>query len=222
MELLNGIEWTDHAADYFLGRGAKLETAQAMQLGEWVGCDTLDEDFRKKYGDHGDRMLGWCCWPVRTPSNRIVGIEFRNPERKEIIKHLNHDEADPHAVWCCGPDSFEKIWNGGAVWLVEGIFDMFALEWAVPATDAVLACGRASLSKKQAESLRRLAPAFVHVAFDRDDAGQRGASFAAKTLTETKLRHGVVSYGGGKDPGEIWSKGGKQAVLAAFGGGIRC
>jgi len=222
MELLSGIEWTERAEDYFLGRGANSSATRPMCLGEWAGEKVSDPSFALRYGDHGERLLGWWCWPIRTPSNRIVGIEFRNPDRKEIVKHLIHDESDPHATWVCRPDSFEKLWNGGAVWLVEGIFDLFALEWAVPETDAVLACGRANLNKKQAESLRRLAPAFVHVAFDRDDAGQRGASFAAKTLTETKLRHGVVSYGGGKDPGEIWSKGGKQAVLAAFGGGIRC
>lgn len=217
MELLGGIEWTDHAEDYFLGRGAKRETAQAMQLGEWVGCDVLDEDFRKKYGEHGDRMLGWYCWPVRSPANRIVGIEFRNPSPKEVIKHLDYDLAGESATWVCRPDSFEKLWNGGAAWLVEGLFDLLALEWAVPATDAVLACGRAALNKKQVESLRRLSPSFVHVVFDRDDAGQRGTDFAIKSLTSVGLRHGIVSYGGGKDPGELWSKGGKPAVLSAFG-----
>lgn len=222
MELLAGIEWTEQAEGYFLGRGAKLSTAQTMCLGEWAGAEVSDESFSVRYGKNGDSLLGWWCWPLRTPTNRIVGIEFRNPEYKKSVRHLLHDEADPHAVWTCRPDSFEKIWNGGAVWLVEGLFDLLALEWVVPDTDAILACGRANLNKKQAESLRRLAPPYVHVVFDRDDAGERGAEFATKSLTAIGLRHGVVSYGGGKDPGELWSKGGKQAVVAAFGGGAGC
>lgn len=222
MELLAGIEWTDKAEDYFLGRGAKYETAQAMSVGEWIGADVQDRSFVKKYGERGERLLGWYCWPLRTPANRIVAIEFRNPDQKELQRHVLHDEADAHAVWTCRPDSFQRIWDGGAVWLAEGLFDLFALEWAVPSTDAVLACGRASLSKKQAESLRRLAPPYVHVVFDRDDAGTRGADFATKTLAAANLRHGVVAYGGGKDPGELWTKGGKQAVLTAFGGGTKC
>lgn len=222
MDFLAGIDWSDKAEDYFLGRGAKAATAQAMQLGEWVGADVADAEFCKRYGNGGETLLGWYCWPIRTVTNRLVGMEFRNPDQKKVIKHLLHDEADPHATWVCHPDSFQRIWDGGAVWLVEGLFDMLALEWAVPATDAVLACGRASLNKKQAESLRRLAPPYVHIVFDRDDAGQRGADFATKTLTNIGLRHGIVAYGGGKDAGELWSKGGKQAVIAAFGGGTGC
>lgn len=222
MEFLAGIEWTERAEDYFLGRGAKSSTAQAMCLGEWAGQEVSDTSFTVRYGKNGDRLLGWWCWPLRTPANRIVGVEFRNPDRKEVIRHLIHSEADAHAVWTCRPDSFQRIWDGGAVWLVEGLFDLLALEWVVPDTDAVLACGRANLNKKQAESLRRLAPPYVHVVFDRDDAGVRGADFASKSLTAIGLRHSVVSYGGRKDPGELWSKGGKLAVVAAFGGGSGC
>jgi len=221
MDFLAGIEWTDKAQDYFLGRGAKLTTAQAIQAGEWVGTDVSDQTFRKRYGDGGEHLLGWYCWPLRNPANRLVGMEFKNPERKEVIKHFL-PEAEPHAVWACHPDSFQRAWDGGAVWLVEGLFDLTALEWAVPSTDAVMACGRANLTRKQAESLRRLAPPYVHIVFDRDDAGQRGADFASKSLTAAGLRHSIVSYGGGKDPGELWSKGGKQAVVAAFGGGAGC
>jgi len=222
MEFLAGIDWTEAAEDYFLGRGAKRETAQAMQLGEWVGADIQDADFCKRYGEGGERLLGWYCWPMRTPTNRLVGVEFRNPARKETIKHLLHTNADAHAIWACRPDSFQRLWEGGAVWLVEGVFDLFALEWAVPTTDAVMACGRASLNKKQAESLRRLVPSHTYIVFDRDDAGGRGADFAEKTLTGLGMRYTRPAYGGGKDVGELWSKGGKQAVIAAFGGGIRC
>lgn len=218
MELLSGIELTEKAEDYFLGRGAKSATLTAMQLGEWVGAEVSDAEFCKRYGNNGALLLGWYCWPLRTPDSRLVGVEFRHPFKKEVIRHLVHADSDAHAVWCAHPDSFEKLWNGGAVWLVEGLFDLLALEWAVPPTDAVLACGRANLNKKQAESLHRFDPPYVHIVFDRDDAGERGADFATKSLTGLKMRHGKFAYGGGKDPGEIWSKGGASAVASMFGG----
>jgi hypothetical protein len=217
MELLAGIEWTDHASDYFLGRGATTAQAGIWHLGEWAGADLPDPTFHKRYGQNGSRLLGWYCWPLRTPANVVVGLEFRNPDKKEIVKYLVEPDANPHAIWTCTPDSFTRVWQGNPVWLVEGIFDALALQWAVPNTDAILACGRANLTRKQAESLRRLGAPYVHVVFDRDDAGQRGTEMAIKSLKAVNLRHDVVPYTGGKDPGEVWSKGGRTAVQAAFG-----
>jgi DNA primase len=216
MEFLSGIVWTERAEDYFLGRGAKPDAAQAMHLGEWVGTDIQDSDFVRKYGKGGERLLGWACWPVRTAANRLIGMDFRNIEFKQNLRYL-FPKDEMHASWVCHPDSFQKIWDGGAVWLVEGMFDLLALEWAVPSTDAVLSCDRASLGHKQAESLRRLDPSYVHIVFDRDSAGERGADFAMKSLKKLGLRHGLYAYGGGKDPGVLWDKGGAAAVRSAFG-----
>jgi len=185
-----------------------------------------DPAFREMAGRFGERFTGYAVCPVWSPRGTIIGFEVRNTQRKYI-----RDYRLPEAVW--NPffigmrRALPKIWAGGDVWIVEGQFDLYPLEWAIPETDAVLATVRAKLSKWHLEFLRRYCKGWVHMVYDRDETGLK-ATFGYETkegkrrmgaldaLQRVGLKSRDVPFSGGKDPGDLWDQGGVESVRAAF------
>lgn len=216
------------AEDYFLGRGGKQKTLRDESIVSWTPSDKPipGNVFRSRYGMHGERMEGMLVCPVRSPKGTLLGFEGRSIHQKYIT-----DFRLPEEKWCpffIGMSGgMSKIWEGGDVWIVEGLFDKCALEWAVPETDAVLATVRAAVSRRHIEFLRRFCQGWVHMVYDRDATGRKATTGwvdengnrrpgALALLRQAGLTCRDVPYIGGKDPGEIWDKGGAPAVQGAF------
>lgn len=213
---------------YFLGRGAKESTLERLGVKTWVPLaeDCPDSTFSHRYRPRGSYLDGWAVWPVITPRGNIVGFEGRAIPEKRVEK-FQTENAQWNPLWTgMSPVDMEKIWGGCDVWVVEGIFDLFAMEWAVPSTDVVLASRTAKLSYNQVEFLRRFCSGWVKVVFDNDSAGRHGVEgyvddkgFSRRGAISLLERVGVnaiaVPYVG-KDPGEIWDGGGSAAMVAAF------
>jgi hypothetical protein len=160
----------------------------------------------------------------------VIGFEARSIVEKKVSRYLL-PEAAWNPVWVgMTSDVMGRIWAGSDVWIVEGLFDLFPLEWVVPPTDVVLGSGRAKLTDKHVEFLSRFCRGWVHLVYDNDPTGQKGMH--GWTDSETGKRHlgakdvlhrvglkcRAVSYLGGKDPGDIWKTGGVPALKAAFAG----
>jgi DNA primase len=109
----------------------------------------------------------------------------------------------------------DKIWKGGTVWVVEGVFDLFALNWAVPDKDVVLASLRARLTKNHINFLQRYASS-VNLVYDRDEAGRVGTHRALKDFRSNGIDGRDFPYNGGKDPGELWDRYGSQGLIKSF------
>lgn len=226
---------SEEAEGFALGRGLQLSLLREMQIGVWSapGDKAPDEIFRKYHRGNGESREGWLCIPYWSPRGLLVGCEFRTwgiGVEKEV-----RDYRLPESKWVPAfigltPSTLQKIWEGGDVWLVEGVFDM-ALQHAVPDKDVVLACGTARVSRLQLSFLQRfLSPqAMVHCAFDMDETGRkqingfedeethRWIPGVPDRLERVGVRSRAVAYPGGKDPGEIWEKGGRSALQRAFG-----
>jgi DNA primase len=111
------------------------------------------------------------------------------------------------------------MWDGANVWVVEGLFDMFAMEWVIPERDVVLSSIRAAMTRWHIEFLRRF-HSKVYMTYDRDETGRRGIQGYVDDSGKRKMgamdilrKEGLecvdVPYRGGKDPGELWDKYGK-------------
>ena len=227
-EALGSCTLTDDVEGYFLGRGAKQDSIESEGIVTWQRLDSPAPDpaFRVMAGSYGERFVGYAVCPVWSPRGTLIGFEARNIQRKYI-----RDYRLPEAAW--NPffigmrRALPKLWAGGDAWIVEGQFDLYPLEWAVPETDAVLATVRAKLSKWHLEFLRRYCQGWVHMVYDRDETGQK-ATFGYSTedgkrrmgaldaLQRVGLKSRDVPFTGGKDPGEIWDQGGVKAVQAVF------
>jgi DNA primase len=217
---------------YVLGRGLPAALAEEMRVGLWRPRDVPSPDpvFNKRNGEYGQYRQDWMTIPMWSPRGHLVGVEFRTWEGEKEVR----DFRLPESKWIPAfigltPSALQKVWDGGDVWLVEGVFDI-ALAHAVPAKDVVLACGTARVSRLQMAFLHRfLAPsAMVHVAFDMDETGQRQITGFTDESTgrwipgvpdrmdRVGIRNRAVRYRGGKDPGQIWEEGGRDALRTAF------
>lgn len=205
------IVLTEQMESYLLGRGAKQETIDSLKLGEW--CPT-EEALQKLPQTRA--LEGWLVCPLRLPTGKIAGCDFRNIHQKDVRKVYFSPAAEYSSLWIMHPDGFEHLWDGQEVYLVEGMFDLFAMEWILPKNTVGMACGRAGLSQTQLEALRRIKPSRTHLVFDMDQAGRKGSSvmqYKLRTLGLDVVEHSYL----GKDPGEVWKQSGLEGLQRILG-----
>ncbi len=224
---------SEDASCYVVGRGLPSRLTEEIRIGTWVCPEDPppDEDFNKRHGLCGMRVEGWISIPLWTPRGRVIGVEFRRWDgEKEVMKYHLPDSDWAPVFTGMVPSTLNKIWAGGDVWLVEGIFDL-SISHVVPSSDAILSCGGAKITNQQIDFLKRfLSPnSMVHICFDMDETGRNMANGyvhpdtgkriwgVTERLSKVGIRNRVVRYGGGKDPGEIWEAGGKSMLKTSLG-----
>ena len=233
-EHLNQCSLSEVDEGYVLGRGGKEASIEDIGMFTWQPLENppplegrAQFFWEKKYGPHGEKLDGWLGWPLLSPRGRTIGFAVRRTDKKIIERYLL-PEAAWNPIWTAmTPARMRRIWEGANIWVVEGIFDVLPLEWAVPSGDVVLGSERARLTFKHVEFLRRHARKFVSMVYDNDQTGRRGVvgwydneakrqrPGAISRLERVGVKAVDVSYRG-KDPGEVWKQGGSTAMKAAF------
>ena len=222
---------TDDAEGYLLGRGVREESIQEIGFKTWASPEEVpDVSFKaryKPYNDEGADLEGYLIAPLRSPRGTLLGIEGRSIRDKALSRYLLPN-ASWNPIWLgMTPEKMARIWAGGDVWVSEGTFDLTPLEWVIPSTDVSLGSGRAKLSDKHIEFLRRFCKGWVYIVYDNDEAGRKGTHGwvdetgkerwgAIQKLERVGLRNRAISFRGGKDPGEIWDRGGIEGLKTAF------
>lgn len=232
-EALCQCRLTEDVESYLLSRGAKEESYQRIGIVTWehpYESGVGDAAFQAKYGPpNGIDLAGWLICPIYTTRGQVIGFEARCIERKAISEYLL-PEGFWHPIWLgLTPETMQHLWEGCDVWVGEGLFDVFPLEWLVPKPTVVLGTLRAKLTRKHVEFLRRYCKsgAEVHMVYDLDEAGRKATRGfiddrgkrrwgALEALKYAKIRCREVPYTGGKDPGELWSRGGLAALREGF------
>ena len=214
------------------------EVIEGLGIGVWPSQFPEDfgpaphEDFCNRHGPLGlggprkTPLAGHLTIPLYSPRGALIGFEARGVEEKKLTRFLL-PEAQWNPVFIGVPFGMDRIWQGGSVWIVEGVFDLGALYQAIPKKDAVLSSLRARLTDSHVEFLRRYARDFVNMVYDNDETGQHGTH--DWTDSEGKLRWGALTrlskagvecraipYTGGKDPGEIWERTGTEGLRKAL------
>lgn len=214
---LQNLSLSEECEDYLLTRGVKRSSFEKMGEKTWerLSEPSPSVSFRKKYGNCGERLEDRLVCPLYSPKGEVIGIEARDIYEKKISRFLL-PKAEWNAVWIAHKDSAEKIWNGCSVWIVEGRFDLYTMEWVVPPTDVVLCSLRASLTPYHIDYLQRLKPQQVNMVYDQDETGKKGSFFAQKKLNSVYIPCEIINFVGGKDPNEIWSRGGLPLLQQTF------
>lgn len=232
---IESMSLTDEAEGYLFSRGAKTETISDLGITVWdhhrITAQAPDKKFCEEHGAYGEKLSGSLATPVFSPSGRVIGMEWRAFEGPKRISQCLLLDASWNPVFVgLNPRSVRKIWDGARVWIVEGMFDLTALQHGVPEEDVVLSTMRAHLSFNHISFLRRVCSSSVMVVYDNDRTGKRmthgytddvtGKRIigAVESLNRVGVKSRAVSYTGGKDPGEIWDRGGARLVQTTFCG----
>ena len=230
--LLSSAEDTPPEAEgYVLGRGLPSRLMEEMRVGLWQcpSGQAPDEVFAGRHGATGHRVDRWLTIPLWSPRGRVLGVEFRTWEgEKKVSKYHLPESAWAPVFVGLTPSNLDRIWAGGDVWLVEGVFDL-ALAHATPKRDAVLSTGGAKITSRQVAFLQRfLSPhAMVHVVFDMDETGQkmvqgythpetgRRVWGVLQRLERAQVQCRSIQYRG-KDPSAVWAVGGARHLRSVF------
>jgi hypothetical protein len=165
--------------------------------------------------------------PLRAPTGALVGVEFRSYHEKRIHE-FRLAEAAWNPVLFGSSEAVSKLYQGGNVWVVEGFYDLAAVRWGVPETDAVVTTLRAALDARSVQFLARWCRGTVFMAYDNDDTGRRATlgwndketGRRRRGALELLRRAGLVTVDWryrGKDPGEVWRQRGLTGIQAEFG-----
>jgi hypothetical protein len=197
-------------------RGASDEAIQGIRAFTMRETSVPDTSFQD-LGKGASKVQGWIGFPVTSPVG-IVGVEFRNPDKKEIVKHYL-SSASWSPTWIGTPDYTRRCFETSPLWVVEGVFDLFPLLWAVP--HPIVSASKAFLTRRQVDFIVRFAKNGVRLVLDNDEYGNRSLyGENGKGLLAILQRSGVrdvrpVTYSG-KDPGEVWNRGGERLIISQF------
>jgi hypothetical protein len=159
--------------------------------------------------------------PVRSPRGTLIGVDFRTwGEEKKTVREFRLPEAawNPTftGVW---PESLARIWAGGDVWIVEGLFDL-ALARVIPAKDVALATVRVTPCPSPPLLRHRRGWGEAENRLDRSQdrqavcGGSRPADAGRCTVSGRSLRR---RQGSRRDLG-TWRNGRTSADLPTLGG----
>jgi DNA primase len=177
------------------------------QLGERAGLLAA-----RRSGGHYDRLRGRVTFPIRDVRGRIVGFGGRALAEGQEPKYLNTPESPlfrKREAFFGLPDALEPIRRAERAVVVEGYFDLVALQRA-GVENALATCGTA-LSVDHARNLRRRTRDVV-LLFDGDEAGQRAMERALEVLLPEGLRVHAAVLPAGFDPDDFLAAEGAVAL----------
>jgi len=161
-----------------------------------------------------DQFRGRLTFAIANEHGRICGFSARSLEAKPADggKYINTPETPVFRKGnlLYGLAAARKaIAESGHAILCEGQMDTIAFHRA--GVDCAVAPLGTAFTPEQAKILRRYTSHLL-LAFDSDGAGQKAVERAAEILLPLSMDVKVIAIPGGKDPDELFSTGGAEAV----------
>lgn len=229
---LSSLVLGEEAEGYLYGRGATEGLIESLEVREWSPSLEASPSaaFRQRYGPRGEKLTGMLVFPILSPTGMLIGMEARTPSQDPSEKRISEFRL-PEASWnpflVNTPQAVARMWDGGSIWVCEGVYDLFALARVIPSKDALVATLKAGLAKNHIQFFSRFCRGQVYMVYDNDETGRRATHGfydpemqkyrpgAMGLLTKAGLTAVDFRYRG-KDPGEVWSKGGASLLQSTF------
>ena len=229
------------AARYLAGRGIDRATAEKFRIGAVPEARNACLEYGRRLGfseeelitagicgraeESGrlyERFSGRLAFTIENEYGRGVGFSARSLEPKPADgrKYVNTPETPVFKkgmLLYALPQAKEAVAAGRKIILCEGQMDTIAMHRAGFA-NAVAPLGTA-FTPEQAKLVKRYADE-VSLAFDADGAGQKAFLRAAEILLPLSVSIRMISIPGGKDPDELYTHGGAEAVAAAVNASV--
>lgn len=177
---------------------------------------------RARTGMLADTFRDRAMLPIRDGHGRVVAFIGRAAEHAgpAVPKYLNN----PNTPLYRKSEILFGLWEAGAALaagavpvITEGPFDAIAMAVAGDGRYAPVALCGTALTKRQAAALGGacdLVTAGVLVAFDADDRGQRAAARSYRLLSQVAGATATVVLPAGRDPAQILTEHGPEALAA--------
>jgi len=229
------------AARYLAGRGIDRATAEKFRIGAVPEARNACLEYGRRLGftqedlitagicgraeESGrlyERFSGRLAFSIENEYGRCVGFSARSLEPKPADgrKYVNTPETPVFKkgmLLYALPQAKEAVAANRKIILCEGQMDTIAMHRAGFA-NAVAPLGTA-FTPEQAKLVKRYADE-VSLAFDADGAGQKAFLRAAEILLPLSVSIRMISIPGGKDPDELYTHGGAEAVAAAVNASV--
>jgi DNA primase len=209
----------ERARDALLGRGVTDEQVDLYRLGYLNSrLPSLPEEAKDflKWAQEPGRIDDVFVLPLTNSLGKVLGVQFRHIDQsRKGYREYVLDREEP--VFFGLGQAMPEIWRTRRAFLVEGAFDVFPVQRAIPYVFATLT---ARVPEQLARLLRRLVR-HVSLGYDMDRTGREscakftqayGADFEIQTIAypPAKLADGKTA----KDPSEIWEAWGDQRLIA--------
>jgi DNA primase len=217
--LSKGFSPPSQHQSYLRSRGVHEKTS--LEFFSWTPPDSGSPcpKFASHFGALGLRLKEHLIIPVRSPRGNILGFEARliEADGSKKVNQYRTAQAEWNPYFLGAEKAFEALWQGADIWIVEGAFDMVALERVVPSCDAVISTLRAGMDVLSIEMISRFytAHSTIHICYDNDETGRNKATSLYHTLKKQGLRVTLPKYRG-KDPNEVWKAGGDSLLRRYF------
>lgn len=193
----------DRVRESLYGRGVTDEQIQLFQIGHLTGPveGGVPGDFARWVQRAGDSYV----LPLTNVLGEIKGIQLRRVDREQRgYDTWQIDDGEP-ALFGLG-QAMPHVWRTGTIFLVEGAFDLFPVQRAVPYTVSTLT---AWVGSSVVRLLRKLVRR-VWLGYDMDPTGRRACSNFQnqhpefETLLVVYPRATLADGTPAKDPSDYW------------------
>lgn len=204
--------------DYLDSRG--VNSLSKVNFSSWESTFVSDcPKFIAYFGERGERLKSHLIIPIYSPRGNIIGLEARLvlPDGSKKVTQYRSLEAQWNPYLLGSESAFKSLSEGYDLWIVEGVFDKIALDRIIPQGDSVVASLRAGMDTLSITMIERYyrPSSTIYICYDNDETGRKKASWLHFEFKKRNIRS-VVSRYRGKDPNEVWQKGGDGLLSLTF------
>lgn len=218
------------ALDYLLNRGISEEMISYFELGysssnpeltikllrgKGFDIDQIEKVgiLKRQNGLFTDIFTGRVTFPIYNEHSECIGFSARRIVDNDDAKYVNSPNNilfNKSSVLYNYQNAKKEAKREGAVYVVEGFMDVFALYQAgIKSSVAIMGT---ALTPIHAKMLKKLNVP-VRLCLDGDEAGQHAMVRVGEILEEAGIDYQVVDYGKStQDPDEIYQKFGKDIL----------
>ena len=218
------------ALDYLLNRGISEEMISYFELGysssnpeltikllrgKGIDIEQIEKVgiLKRQNGLFTDIFTGRVTFPIYNEHSECIGFSARRIIDNDEAKYVNSPNNilfNKSSVLYNYQNAKKEAKREGAVYVVEGFMDVFALyQVGIKASVAIMGT---ALTSTHAKMLKKLNVP-VRLCLDGDEAGQHAMVRVGEILEEAGIDYQVVDYGKStQDPDEIYQKYGKDIL----------
>ena len=175
--------------------------------------------FVSSFGSKGERLKDHLIIPLHCPRNKLIGFEARTWDsegNKRVLKYML-DRSKWLPTLINAHKVVEGLWNGDDVYIVEGIFDLVALQKAIKPPHVVCSTMRAGMDDNTFKLFERFYTPMssIYICYDNDETGKAKSSELVRKLAKSNIRSVECKYRG-KDPNDLWTREGVEGLNKYF------